>query len=161
MIRRPQSTSPRRRPAVSRLDGQLGYWLLTAANRVSRTLSRDIWDKGITLTEWLVLRELYDGERRPAELAQQLGLTRGALSKLADRLVAHLMITQQSGTGDGRARVLALTDLGRATVPVLALSADHTEKVMFGDLNPDTRALMVAVLREIVRRHDLRAVPAD
>ena len=161
MKRKFNLTSSPRRPTASRLDGHVGYWLRYASNQVSQALSRKLEDKGVTLAEWVVLRELYDGDRRPSALAEKLGLTRGAISKLAARLVANLMITQQASPGDGRAQMLSLSDLGRATVRVLAVLVDENDKEFFGDLDPDTRALIVATMREIVRRRGLRAVPAD
>jgi DNA-binding MarR family transcriptional regulator len=161
MKRSSHSASSLRRPSVSPLDRHVGYWLRYVSSQVSHALSRRVEDKGVTLAEWVVLRELYEGDRRPSALAERLGLTRGAISKLAERLVAKLMITQQASTGDGRAQMLALTGLGRATVPVLAMLADQTDKEFFGDLDPRTRALIVSTMREIVRRRGLRAVPVD
>ena len=143
-----------RRPAASRLDAHLGYWLRCVSNQVSQSLSRKVEDKGVTLAEWVVMRELYDGDRRPAALAEKLGLTRGAISKLADRLVAKLMVTREASPSpwDPRAQMLALTDTGRSVVPVLAQSADAVDEQFFGDLDPRVRALIVSVMRKIVRR---------
>ena len=52
-------------------------------------------------------------------------------------------------------------DSGRVLVPVLAMRADLNEKEFFGHLDPQTRAVIVSTLREIVRRHALRAGPTD
>lgn len=150
-----------RRGAVSPLDAHLSYWLRRVSSEVSHSLSRKLEDKGITLAEWIVMRELYDGDRRPSALAEKLGLTRGAISKLAERLVANLMITQEADTRDGRGQMLALTGLGRTTVSVLTTLVDENDKEFFGDLDADTRALILSTLREIVRRRGSRAVPAD
>jgi DNA-binding MarR family transcriptional regulator len=151
-----------RPPAVSRLEAHVGYWLRGVSNQLSQALSRGLEDKGVTLAEWIVLRELYEGDLRPSTLAERLGLTRGAISKLARRLVGKLMITQQAGTGDGRAQMLALTGTGRAIVVVLAGHLDAIDEEFFGDLDPGTRALLLSALREIVRRRGLKnALPAD
>lgn len=152
--------TPRRR-TVPPLDAHVGYWLRRASNHLSHSLSLKLENIGVSLAEWIVLRELYDGDRRPSALAERLGLTRGAISKLAARLVASLMITQEADTGDGRGQMLAITDLGRATVRVLAVVVDETDQEFFGDLDPDTRVLLVSTLREIVRRRGLRAAPVD
>ncbi len=141
-----------RQQPVTPLDTHLGYWLRRASNQISHALSVQLEDKGVTLAEWVVLRELYDGDRRPSALADKLGLTRGAISKLAERLVANLMITQQVDTEDGRGQMLALTGLGRSIVQVLTVIVDENEKEFFGDLDPGTRALMLSTLREIIRR---------
>jgi DNA-binding MarR family transcriptional regulator len=162
MNRRFNPTSTRWRPVpVRRLDTHIGYWLRCVSNEISQVLSRKLEDKGVTLAEWIVLRELYDGDLRPSLLARRLGLTRSAISKLAQRLVRKLMITQEAITEDGRAQVLALTADGRALVRVLASHLDETDKEFFGDLEPGTRALILSTMREIARRRGLRAVPVD
>lgn len=148
-----------RRAAVTPLHAHAGYWLRCASNQLSHALSRKVEDKGVTLAEWVVLRELYDGDRRPSALAEKLGLTRSAISKLAERLVAKLLITQQADGQNGRAQMLALTDTGRAAVPVLAMIADQTDEEFFGDLDPGTRALIVSTLRGIAHRRGLGAAP--
>lgn len=153
--------SPRRRPGLSRLDAYVGYWLRCVSNQFSHALNRELEDKGVTLAEWIMLRELYEGDLRPSALAKRLGMTRGAISKLARKLTGSLMITQQASGEDGRAQILSLTDNGRAVVRVFAVILDETDEEFFGHLNPQTRALIVSHMREIVRRRGLRAVPAD
>ena len=149
-----------RRPAISRLDAHLCYWVRCVSNQISHSLSRELEDKGITLAEWIVLRELYDGARRPSAVAAKLGLTRGAISKLASRLSNALMITQERTREDGRGRMLALSGLGRSMVEVLAVVLDDDEEQFFGHLEPNTRALIMNVMRDIVRRRGLRTLPA-
>lgn len=41
------------------------------------------------MAEWVVMREMYDDEETsPSLLAERIGMTRGGVSKLVDRLVA-------------------------------------------------------------------------
>lgn len=150
-----------RRPTLSRLDSYVGYWLRCVSKQYSDALSREMEDKGVALAEWIVMRELYDGDRRPTALADKLGLTRGAVSKLAAKLVTNLMVTRHSSLGDGRAQMLALTDLGRAVVPVLAQLVDKIDEEFFGELDPRMRALIVSAMRGIIHRRRLRAEPVD
>lgn len=161
MIRRLNPISPRTRPAVSRLDAHVGYWLRCVSNQFSHALNRELENKGVTLAEWLALRELYEGDLRPSTLAERLGLTRGAVSKLARKLAASLMITQQASIGDERGQMLSLTDDGRAVVHVFAVFLDQADEEFFGHLEPDTRALIMSIMRDIVLRRGLRAAPED
>jgi DNA-binding MarR family transcriptional regulator len=138
----------------------VGYWLRQVSSQFSHALNRELLDKGVSLAEWMVLRELYEGDLRPSALAERLGLTRGAVSKLARKLACSLMITQQSGAENERAQMLSLTDEGRAVVTVFAVILDKTDEKFFGHLDPDTRALIVAVMRDIIRRRGSNAAPA-
>ncbi|HEY2036295.1 MAG TPA: MarR family transcriptional regulator [Steroidobacteraceae bacterium] len=146
---------------MSRLDAHVGYWLRYVSSQFSYALNRKLEDKGVTLVEWLVLRELYDSDLRPSALAERLGLTRGAISKLARKLAGSLMITQEGNAGNGRAQMLSLTDDGRAVVQVFAALLDQTDEEFFGHLDPDTRALIVSTMRDIVHRRGSRAMPVD
>lgn len=147
---------------VSPLEAHLGYWLRFVSNQVSHAFGLKLADRGATVAEWVVLRELHGAEAlAPSALADRLGLTRGAISKLADRLVAKALITRTAGEGDGRFQSLALTPAGRALVPALSALADRNDAEFFGHLTPGERAQVEAVMKEIVRRHGLKSIPLE
>lgn len=146
---------------VSALETHLGYWLRYVSNQVSHAFSLKIQARGVTVAEWVVLRELYERETMPSALAERLGMTRGAISKLADRLAAKGLITREPGPGDRRSQSLTLTASGRTLVPGLAALADQNDDEFFGDLDPSVRATVEATMKDIVRRRGLKAVPID
>ena len=76
-----------RRTELSSLELHLGYWIRSVSNHVSHAFALKLAAVGVTVAEWVVLRELYDSENAPSALADRLGMTRGAISKLADRLI--------------------------------------------------------------------------
>ena len=167
-MRKPPPTSSLRRqatsrPGVSPLDAHLGYWLLEVSSLLSHALGLKLAELGVTAVEWWVLRELYEGEQTQSILARKLGFTRGALSKLSDRLATKHLVTQRTQSGDRRARPLALTDLGRAMVPTLVELADENELEFFGGLDRNAREVMLSTLRAVVlrSRHRPRPVKAD
>ncbi len=150
----------RKSTPVSALDAHLGYWLRFVSNQVSHAFARKLEAHDVTVAEWVVLRELFDAQATvPSGLAEQLGMTRGAVSKLADRLEAKALITRVADDADRRFQTLALTAQGRALVPVLAQLADANDAEFFGHLDRPTRAAIETAMRDIARRHDMRAVP--
>lgn len=164
MNRHLHPTSLRSGPAPSRLDAHVGYWLRRVSNQFSLSLTRALEDKGVSLVEWLALRELYDGDLTPSALAERLGMTRGAVSKLAGKLANSLMIAEQATAAGGlgrRTQILSLTDGGRAVVRVFAGFLDDADEEFFGHLEPETRALVLAIMRDIVHRRGLRTAPMD
>jgi DNA-binding MarR family transcriptional regulator len=146
---------------VSPLESHLGYWLRFVSNHVSHAFSLKLATSGVTAGEWVVLRELYDGERAPSALADRLGMTRGAVSKLADRLIAKGLITRRANAGDRRFQTLALTRQGRGAAPKLAALADQNDEEFFAHLDRSTRETIAAAMKDIVRRQGLRTVPID
>ena len=131
------------------------------SNHVSHAFSLKLAARGVTAAEWVVLRELYDSESAPSGLADRLGMTRGAISKLADRLTAKELIVRRTNGRDRRFQSLALTRQGRAITPKLAALADENDTEFFADLDPETRERIAGAMKDIVRRKGLRATPID
>jgi len=146
---------------LSSLESHLGYWLRYVSNHVSHAFALKLEGRGVTVAEWVVLRQLYDGERAPSALADRLGMTRGAISKLADRLIAKELIVRRANAGDRRFQSLALTRQGRAALPKLTALADENDEEFFAGLDLETRETIAAAMKEIVRRKGLRAAPVD
>lgn len=147
---------------VSPLDAHLGYWLRYVSNQVSHAFGQKLAARDVTVAEWVVLRELYDRDAAaPSELAERLGMTRGAISKLAERLLAKALVTREAGEGDRRYQTLALAEAGRALVPTLAALADTNDEEFFGHLDFSAREAIQEAMKEIVRRQGSRAVPVD
>jgi DNA-binding MarR family transcriptional regulator len=146
---------------LSPLEAHLGYWLRYVSNHVSHAFALQLGARGVTVAEWVVVRELCDSGSAPSALADRLGMTRGAISKLADRLIAKGLITRRATRGDRRFQTLALTRQGRALAPKLAGLADRNDEEFFGHLDRATREAIRGAMADIVRRKGLRAAPVD
>ncbi len=150
----PADTSP--------LEAHLGYWLRFVSNQVSHAFALRLLARDTTVAEWVVMRDLFDHDASaPSDIAARLGLTRGAITKLADRLLAKHLVTRTATEGDRRFQSLALTPKGRTLVPDLSAEADANDAAFFGHLDPATRSTLEAALKDIVRRNGLRGVPVD
>lgn len=148
--------------AVSTLESHLGYWLRVVSNHVSHAFTLQVEAHGVTVAEWVVLRALFERDGiKPSELATRLGLTRGAISKLVDRLVVKQLVSVRDDARDGRAQVLRLRASGRALVPVLAGLADENDAAAFGHLPQVERAKLEATLRGVAARLGIRGVAID
>lgn len=147
--------------AISPLDGHLGYWLRFVSNHVSHAFARKLANRDVTVAEWAVLRELYDGDLAPSDLAKRLGMTRGAISKLAERLAAKSLVARTANEDDRRRQTLALTRKGRSLTPGLSALADRNDAEFFGHLEAAERATLGAAMKEIARRRGLRKIPLD
>jgi DNA-binding MarR family transcriptional regulator len=147
---------------VSGLEDHLGYWLRFVSNHVSHAFARKVEARGVTVSEWVLLRQMVAQPQAAAgALAQGIGMSKGAISKLVDRLEAKGLLTRAAVAGDRRAQQLALTRAGRALVPALARLADANDAEFFGHLAPRRRDELARAMQEIVRIHQLKAVPVD
>src|SRR5690242_3057419 len=97
----------------SALGDHLGFWLRFVSNAVSHSFAGKVEAKGVTVAEWALLRVLYDADgAAPSRASEQLGMTRGAVTKLADRLIGKGLLLRRADPTDGRAQTLSLTGKG-------------------------------------------------
>lgn len=147
---------------VSDLKKHAGFWMRFVSNHVSHAFARSLLESGVTVAEWVVLREMYGREAMaPSELAEGIGMTRGAASKLVDRLVGKALITRKDRTDDRRFQEIALTAAGRKLVPLLAGIADTNDDEFFSPLTARERETLVATLKKLVEAHGLRKLPTE
>lgn len=158
-----------RRPArkgvpacVSPLEAHLGYWLRLVSNHVSHAFKTKVERHGVTVAEWVVLRALFERDGvKPSELAEKLGLTRGAVSKLLARLVSKDLVVAHEDPDDRRAQVIVLGASGRDLVPMLAALADDNDAEAFGHLDAEQRATLLSLLRIVVERLGIEGTAID
>jgi DNA-binding MarR family transcriptional regulator len=148
--------------AASDLTSHLGYWLRHVSNHVSYAFARKLESRDVTVAEWVVMRELYgEAALAPSRLADKLRLTRGAISKLAERLIAKRLVMRAPDLSDGRAHTLALSTKGRSLIPQLAALADQNDAEFFDHLTVAERSTVERVLKEIVKIRGLNSIPVD
>jgi DNA-binding MarR family transcriptional regulator len=145
---------------ISNLAAHLGYWMRLVSNTVSQSFARKVESEDVIVAEWVMMRRLYEGPgMAPSLLAQQMGMTKGAITKLCDRLLSKGLVRRMANAHDNRAQIIALTDEGRAKVPVLAALADENDQAFFGCLEPEERQELSRLLKKIARRHDMISLP--
>lgn len=148
--------------STSALEDHAGYWLRYVSNHISHAFAQKVEAQGVTVAEWVLLREMLDaGAANPSQLADTVGLTRGTVSKLIERLCRKKLAVRSSSESDRRYQSVELTPTGKHLVPVLARLADENDRHFFGHLKPDEKHGLVSLLQEIVRQHGWKDVPVD
>jgi DNA-binding MarR family transcriptional regulator len=147
---------------VSDLKMHVGFWLRFVSNHVSHAFARKLLASGTTVAEWVVMREMFDDqETSPGVLAERIGMTRGGVSKLVDRLVSKKLITRRDRSDDRRFQSIALTAAGRRLIPQLAALADQNDEEFFHPLSAGERAALIATMRKLVQAHGLQTLPTE
>jgi DNA-binding MarR family transcriptional regulator len=148
--------------SISGLESHLGYWLRRVSNTVSGKFARSLHARQTSVAEWVLLRHLYDREQAtPGELAEASTMTRGAISKIIDKLQAKGWIRSKVNPEDNRGQLLSLTPVGRRNLPELAEIADQNDEQFFSCLDADERAALKTLLSKLAEHHQIRDVPVE
>lgn len=147
---------------ISDLQTHTGFWLRLVSNHVSQSFAKRVEATGVTVAEWVVLRQMYDAPvTSPSTIADSTGLTRGAISKLIDRLLEKNLVTRTEAEGDRRYQNVGLTKAGRQLVPKLADLADQNDEEFFSRLPSKDRQHLLAILKKLADANRLTNFPTE
>jgi DNA-binding MarR family transcriptional regulator len=133
------------------------------SNQVSHTFARKLDASGVTVAEWVVLREMSEGAgtTSPSAVSNLTGLTRGAVSKLIDRLFRKGLVARRESSHDRRYQDIELTPAAVALVPKLAKLADENDEAFFGVISAVERRALREMLIRIADLHHFSQPPIE
>jgi len=148
---------------ASQLTKHAGFWMRRVSNGVSHAFARKLEASGVTVAEWVVMREMYGGNdtTSPSVVAELTGLSRGAVSKLISRLQAKGLVTRKESATDRRYQDIELTRKAVEMVPRLARLADENDEEFFGVLTQAERKELGEILKKIAALHKLTQMPVE
>lgn len=153
---KPKTTS------ISALEDHLGYWLRLVSNNVSGAFGRKLAACGVSVAEWVALRLiLRDAPAAPSRLAEAMGMTRGAISKIAERLLKRGLVERLPDERDGRAHGLRLTPAGLKLTAALAKLADANDREYFDCLSQTEQERLRALLAKVANAHRWSEAPTE
>jgi DNA-binding MarR family transcriptional regulator/GNAT superfamily N-acetyltransferase len=125
-------------------------------------LNEGLLGSPLSLTEGRVLYELAQRESTTAsELAQELGLDSGYLSRMLKSFAAKGLITKRASKSDGRQIILTLTDRGREMFAVIDARSRDEIAALLGSLPTSHQTQLVAGLERVERLLGLRGEQAQ
>ena len=137
----------------------IGYWMLGVSNHSQGRLGRVLQKRRTSVAEWVVMCHI---RVRPGitsgELAEILGMTRGAVSKVIGKLEAKNWVARSTKPEDGRVQLISLTQRCSQIFPQLAEVVDQNDRKFFGSLDVDERAILRRLLKKLAVFHHIRAV---
>jgi DNA-binding MarR family transcriptional regulator len=132
-----------------RLEEQVGFILRRASQRHVAIFARHI-DGDITPTRWAALAKLYEtGPTSQNLLGRRTAMDGATIKGVVDRLTRLHLIETRADPGDGRRRVVALTEAGRRLVEKsLAHAAAITRKTL-APLSEEEQERFLVLLRRL------------
>lgn len=147
----------------SHLNDHIGFWLRSVSNQVSHSFARKVEASGATVAEWVIIREMYAYKEPfpPSKLAEITMLSRGAVSKLIERLVAKGLVLREGSSEDRRFQQISLTKAGKNLVPKLAKLADENDEFFFGNLSAKEKEQLTKTLKKIIEQTGIKKIPIE
>lgn len=137
--------------------------LLEALTHLNQRFDRSLRDKvGIThgWFEALLRIERSGGAMTMGDLAGQIALTSGGVTRLVDRLIEEGLVERRPCATDRRVLYVALTEAGRAKLEeAIDVHLVDLEEQLTGRLSEEERSLLVAVMERL--REPVAAGTAD
>jgi len=97
-------------------QGDLLVHLIALQSRINKRLAGPLSGHGLSLTEYLVLRELSqapDGRMRRIDLAAQVGLSASGVTRLLNPMEKVGLVRKEEAARDARISLVALTPAGK------------------------------------------------
>lgn len=125
---------------------------LTRLNKVFDASLREKVGIGQAWFEALLRLERSGGYMTMGELADQVAITTGGVTRLVDRLTEGGLAERRACESDRRVQYVAITDLGRRRLEeALEVHLDDLERELAGRISEREKAVMVRVMDRLRR----------
>jgi MarR family transcriptional regulator, transcriptional regulator for hemolysin len=125
-------------------------WLLSrASHNLMTELTAALEDLGISPRAHAVLTTAMTGEHTQTEIAKQVGLDKTTMVVTVDELEAAGLAERRPSSTDRRARVIAVTDVGKRSVMEADKVLNRVRDDVLGDVEPEERQVFLDVLSRL------------
>jgi DNA-binding MarR family transcriptional regulator len=126
---------------------QVGERYLAVHHRMFRAVNDEMNRCGLSLARTKVLRRLHEqGPTRQNVLAAELGLSPHSITDIVDGLERLGMGERRPDPTDRRAKLVAITEAGEASLDVANATRERLLKQIFGALSEADRATLFRLL---------------
>jgi len=125
------------------LHNSFTFWISRLASVMQDQFNKELDSLDVTWPQWMVMNVLaHKLAETPAQIAENLGVDRSAITRLVDRLEKKGLVARAQDGLDRRSIQITLTRAGEAMVEELDQSAGEHQKKFLSQLhNTEYRAL--------------------
>jgi len=129
---------------------QLGERYLAVHHRMFRAVNEAMSECGLSMARTKVLRRLHEqGPTRQSVLAADFELSPHSITDIVDGLERHGLAERRPDPADRRAKLVAITDAGRASLDVANATWERVLTQIFGALDQDDRVTLLRLLASL------------
>ena len=132
-------------------DNSMGFLMKRLMLGLTGEVDRRLAEQGLTHAQWTPLFMLFKGRASTlAELARELQLDPGALTRTLDRLEAKGLCRRVRSTADRRVSLLELTDAGRQAAEQVPVVLSQVQNAYLSGFTEDEWLQMLGMLRRLL-----------
>ncbi|AXA83630.1 MarR family transcriptional regulator [Lysobacter oculi] len=143
------------KPLPTCSGSSLGLLLRQVRDATRAALEAELARDGhnITLSQYITLKKLAEGEASPGELARAAELNPGAMTRLLDQLEKKDLLRRVPDPTDRRALRIELAEDARALIPAMLACADRVRARALAGMSEAEQDHFVRLLEQV--RHNL------
>lgn len=126
--------------------------LLLGAEIVSKTISEELSQHSLTISQFNVLEALY--HNRPLnqrEIGQKIYKSPGNITMIVDNLVKHGLVERKRDSSDRRYYSIHLTKKGKKLVPEVSLSYQKVIELQFSVLSTKEQKQLGKICKKLIK----------
>lgn len=128
----------------------LGYLLNRCASQIAARFSKELEPYGISLAQWGALLAIQSSaEATPSEIADRVGIDRGATTRLLARMEDKGLIERKRHVDDGRAVTIRLSKKTADLMPELVARSKAVNAEVLGILPPSKAKELLEMLARL------------
>jgi MarR family transcriptional regulator, transcriptional regulator for hemolysin len=139
----------------------LGWLLATVSHSLTTELTAALEDVSVTPRGYCVLNTAMRGEYTQTALAQTVGLDKTTMVVTIDALERAGLVERRTSSTDRRARVIAVTEAGRAKVAEGEEIVARIQADVLSSLPPESREAFMVALRYLAAQRLCEPTPCD
>lgn len=139
-------------PKDYQLHERLGFRLSRLSRLMQGRLEVELAKHDLTRLQWCVLSGVaVEGLNAPSELADHIGITRPAISRLLKSMIKEGLVERSLVEEDGRSRQISVTPLGAERLSACWPMVEANQEHFLAKLTDAQRGDLDAILRDLIR----------
>ncbi|MFL0798469.1 MAG: MarR family transcriptional regulator [Cellvibrionaceae bacterium] len=141
------------------IHNSFSFWFCRTAAELQDKHNKLFKAHDISWPQWLVLYSIHSqSAKTPAEVADQVGVDRSAVTRLLDRLEKKQLINREHDKLDRRSIKLALTVSGKRLMPDLIKLAKECEEEVFKGVPSTERRAFKNNLKKVMQALEIENI---
>ena len=138
------------------LHNSFAFWICRLASAMQERFNHDLEALDITWPQWMVMNVLHHSPANtPAQIAEQIGVDRSAVTRLLDRLEKKGLVRREHDQLDRRSVKVLITEPGKMMVGHMDDAAEKHQKEFLSQLHATEHRVLKSNIQKLLRAADI------